>query len=72
MRAEPDADGVTLKVESWQARTPARSRWVGSGRIGEEVEAEARAATDDLVTDNVMRIMQLQPGPVAEPWNRSE
>lgn len=62
VRAEPDADGVTLLIEEWNARPPARPRWLGSGRGGQEADAEARAAAEDIVTDNVMRIVSVSPG----------
>jgi signal transduction histidine kinase len=62
VRAEPDGDGVTLSIERWTARPPARSRWLTTGRSGEEAEAEARAAAEDLVTDQTLRITTISLG----------
>lgn len=62
VRAEPDGDGVTLSIERWTARPPARSRWLATGRSGEEAEAEARAAAEDLVTDQTLRITTISLG----------
>jgi signal transduction histidine kinase len=62
VRAEPDGDGVTLLVERWTPRLPTRSRWLGRGRGGEEAEAEVRAAAEDLVTDQQLRIVSISPG----------
>ncbi|WP_426267743.1 ATP-binding protein [Sphingomonas sp. LHG3443-2] len=62
VRAEPDGDGVTLSIERWTARPPARSRWLATGRGGEEAEAEARAAAEDLVTDQTLRITTISLG----------
>lgn len=62
VRAEPDADGVTLSIEEWNARPPARPRRLGTGRGDQEADAEARAAAEDIVTDNVMRIVTVSPG----------
>lgn len=62
VRAEPDAGGVTLSVERWTARTPARSRWLGGGRGGEDAEAEIRAAAEDLLTDPALKIVSVGPG----------
>ena len=62
VRAEPDGDGVTLSIERWTARPPARSRWLATGRSGEEAEAEARAAAEDLITDQTLRITTISLG----------
>ena len=62
VRAEPDGDGVTLSIERWTARPPARSRWLATGRSGEEAEAQARAAAEDLVTDQTLRITTISLG----------
>nr|WP_314447115.1 ATP-binding protein [uncultured Sphingomonas sp.] len=62
IRAEPDGDGVTLSVERWTARPPARSRWpAGEGRSAEEAQAEVRAAAEDLVTDHALRVVDFSP-----------
>lgn len=62
VRAEPDADGVTLSVERWTGKPPAKSRWpAGEGRSSEEAQAEVRAAAEDLVTDHALRIVDLSP-----------
>lgn len=58
IRAEPDADGVTLSVERWIARLPARARW--SGRGTGATESEERAA-EDLVTDAALRVLSIGP-----------
>lgn len=62
VRAEPDGEGVTLSVERWTARPPSRSRWLGSGRSGEEAEDEVRAVAEDLVTDQGLRIVSVSSG----------
>lgn len=62
VHALPDTDGVTLSVERWTAHPPVRSRWMGGGRVGEEAEAEVRAAAEDLVTDHGLRIVSVSPG----------
>ncbi|GAA4006461.1 HAMP domain-containing sensor histidine kinase [Sphingomonas humi] len=62
VRAEPDSDGVTLVVERWVARPPSRSRWLSGTRVGDEAEAEVRAASEDLVTDQALRIVSVSPG----------
>ncbi|UUR09050.1 sensor histidine kinase [Sphingomonas glaciei] len=62
VRAEPDRDGVTLSVERWTARPPAQSRWLGGGRSGEGAAAEERAAAEDVVTDQALRILGVSPG----------
>lgn len=62
VRAEPDSEGVTLAVERWTARPPARSRWLEKGRSGEEAAAEVRAAVEDLVTDQALRVVSVSPG----------
>lgn len=61
VRAEPDADGVTLVVERWTARPIASSRWLGGNR-GVVAEEEVRAAVEDLVTDQALRIVGISPG----------
>lgn len=62
VRAEPDSQGVTLSVERWTARPQSRSRWLGGGRSGEEADAEVRAAAEDIVTDQSLRILGVSPG----------
>lgn len=62
VRAEPDGDGVTLSVERWSARPPVRSRWLATGRSGEEAAAEERAAAEDLVTDQTLRVVSISLG----------
>lgn len=62
VRAEPDSQGVTLSVERWTARPQSRSRWLGGGRSGEEAEAEVRAAAEDIITDQSLRILGVSPG----------
>ena len=62
VRAEPDADGVTLAVERWNARPPAVSRWLEGGRSAEEDEAEARALAEDLLTDHALKIVEVSAG----------
>lgn len=62
VRAQPDEAGVLLSVERWSARPPVHSRWLSGGRSREEAEAEARAASEDLVTDQALRIVSISPG----------
>jgi hypothetical protein len=62
VRAEPDGDRVTLTVERWTARSPARSRWLNRGRHDAQAEAEVRAPAEDLLTDRGLRIVEISPG----------
>lgn len=58
VRAEPDADGLSLSVERWTARLPLRSRWSAAGA---PVQEEERTAGEDVVTDSSLRIVSLSP-----------
>ena len=59
VRAEPDADGVTLTFERWIARPPLPSRWAGTG---EGAPAAAPAAAEDLLTDPDLNVLLISPG----------
>lgn len=59
VRAEPDADGVTLTVERWTARPPLPSRWAGAG---DNAPAAAPAAAEDLLTDPDLNLLLISPG----------
>lgn len=57
VRAEPDADGVTLVIERWTARPPVRPRWAAQAVRAEDVsEGEQR-----LSTDRDLRISAVSP-----------
>ncbi|GAA4025689.1 hypothetical protein GCM10022281_00320 [Sphingomonas rosea] len=60
VRADPDPDGVSLTVERWTARVPARPRW--SGVVAGPGESEERAAAEDVQTDSALRVLAISPG----------
>ena len=58
VRAEPDADGVTLVIERWSARLPVRSRWEAPLTPS---ALDAAAGEQKLATDREMRLLHLAP-----------
>ncbi|GLR48010.1 sensor histidine kinase [Sphingomonas astaxanthinifaciens] len=60
VRAEPDADGVTLSVERWSSSSPARPRWSGRGQSA--AEGEERVAAEDVITDASLKLVAISPG----------
>jgi signal transduction histidine kinase len=58
VRAEPDEDGITLTVERWVPRMPARPRWASQPQPVEEV-AEGEQS---LSLDRELKLVSLPPG----------
>lgn len=58
VRAEPDGEGVTLFVERWSTRPPARPRWLAQISRSEEGEAPSEGR---LATDREMRVLHMAP-----------
>jgi PAS domain-containing protein/two-component sensor histidine kinase len=59
VRAEPDADGVSLTIDGWKARPPAPPRLtlITSESLSEEAEAAARPLS--LTTDSELKIKRI-------------